>query len=167
MLFRSLANENGCVVISLPHAGHASVVACLLDEDFEYREWGLLDRTHIRFFGIKNMQSLFESAGLKIISAEFVVRHPEDTELARHWVALPEYVQAALLSNQFSRVYQVVIKAVPAGRAGQAESLLSMKVEQFGRPVRARWKVMIENMVQKYVGRGLIRIINKWTGLKF
>ena len=45
----------------------------MLQEDFEYRNWGLLDRTHIRFFGIKNIQALFENAGLKIVHAEFVV----------------------------------------------------------------------------------------------
>lgn len=162
-----LVNENGYLVISLPHVGHASVVACLLDEDFEYRDWGLLDRTHIRFFGIKNMQTLFETAGLKIVDAEFVVRHPEETELARHWAALSGDVHAGLLSNPFGRVYQVVIKAVPVDRPSQAVSLLSMKVEQTKCPQRARWKVMIENNIRKFFGRGIIQFINRWTGLRF
>lgn len=44
--------------LSLPHVGHAAIAGCLIDEDFEYRQWGLLDRTHVRFFGIKNVQNL-------------------------------------------------------------------------------------------------------------
>ena len=36
---------DGCVVISLPHIGYAAIHACLFEEDFGYRDWGLLDRT--------------------------------------------------------------------------------------------------------------------------
>ena len=68
-----IAEEHGEIVISLPHVAHNAIVACLLSEDFDYRHWGLLDRTHIRFFGLKNMQQLFDDAGLKIIDAQFVI----------------------------------------------------------------------------------------------
>jgi 2-polyprenyl-3-methyl-5-hydroxy-6-metoxy-1,4-benzoquinol methylase len=43
-------SPNGYLVISLPHIGHAAVMGCMIDGDFNYRDWGLLDRTHIRFF---------------------------------------------------------------------------------------------------------------------
>ena len=42
-----LVNSNGYLVFSLPHVGHAAVVSCLINGDFEYRNWGLLDRSHI------------------------------------------------------------------------------------------------------------------------
>lgn len=109
---RSLLSPNGSVIVSLPHVGHAAIVACLLDENFEYREWGLLDRTHIRFFGIKNMQDIFDQAGLKIISAEFVVKHPELTEFSQRWLSLSEDARRVALANPYGQVYQVVIKAV-------------------------------------------------------
>src|SRR3972149_812696 len=99
------------------------------------------------------MQTLFESAGLKIISAEVVVRHPEETEFARRWAALSGDVQTALLSNPFSMVYQVVIKAVPADRAGQSVSLMSMKVQPGNCSMRAGWKVRVKNKVLKFLGR--------------
>jgi len=109
---RTLLSPEGSVIVSLPHVGHAAIVACLLDENFEYREWGLLDRTHIRFFGIKNMQDIFDQAGLKIISAEFVVRHPELTEFSQRWLSLSEDARRVALANPYGQVYQVVIKAV-------------------------------------------------------
>ncbi len=111
-----LLNENGSVVVSLPHASHAAIIACLLNNDFDYREWGLLDRTHIRFFSMKNMQALFAGAGLKIADFAFVLRHPTDTELADAWAALRPRARAVLQAGEFANVYQVVVRAVPIDR---------------------------------------------------
>jgi 2-polyprenyl-3-methyl-5-hydroxy-6-metoxy-1,4-benzoquinol methylase len=104
----SLLRPDGAIILSLPHVGHASVAACLVDEDFEYWPWGLLDRTHVRFFGIKNIQALINGAGLAIERAEFVVRTPEMTEFAARWRRMPKDIQAALQRNRFSHVLQVV-----------------------------------------------------------
>lgn len=124
---KSLVNEGGAIVISLPHVGHAAIVACLLDEDFEYRDWGLLDRTHIRFFGLKNIQALFAQSGLKIIAAEFVVRHPDVTEFAARWKSLSDDARRVALSNPFGLVYQVVMKAVPVEANGTPIRLMDLE----------------------------------------
>ncbi len=116
---KCLLAPGGYVVVSLPHVGHCAIIACLLDGDFEYRDWGLLDRTHIRFFGILNIQHLFERAGLSIIDVHFVVKDPEDTELAEHWRRLPASTQTMLAQGPHARVYQVVVKAAASnGRPG-------------------------------------------------
>ncbi|MDZ4088249.1 MAG: class I SAM-dependent methyltransferase [Tabrizicola sp.] len=125
---KSLLNDTGSVILSLPHVGHAAVAACLIDEDFEYRSWGLLDRTHIRFFGIKNVEALYRSQGLVIEQAEFVVRTPEMTEFAHRWRTMPPEVQAALQRNRFAHVYQVVSRAVPVERAAAAVDLMTQQV---------------------------------------
>jgi 2-polyprenyl-3-methyl-5-hydroxy-6-metoxy-1,4-benzoquinol methylase len=114
----SFVNEGGSVVVSIPHASHASILACLLTNDFSYGDWGLLDRTHIRFFSMKNIQALFDSAGLIIVEFAFVLRHPTETEFADAWAALPPRTRAVLESGDYANVYQVVIRAVPAGRPG-------------------------------------------------
>jgi 2-polyprenyl-3-methyl-5-hydroxy-6-metoxy-1,4-benzoquinol methylase len=125
---KSLLNDRGAVILSLPHAGHAAVLGNLVDEDFEYRQWGLLDRTHVRFFGIKNVEELYRSQGMAIERAEFVVRTPEMTEFVHRWNRLPEDVKAALQRNRFAHVYQVVSRAVPEERADRALSLLDLPV---------------------------------------
>lgn len=123
---KSLLTEHGAIVVSLPHVGHAALVACLLDEDFEYRDWGLLDRTHIRFFGLKNIQTLFEQAGLKLIKAEFVMRHPESTEFVHRWQRLSNDARRVALANPFGQVYQVVVKAVPMDASGDPVVLMNL-----------------------------------------
>lgn len=125
---KGFLNEDGYMVISLPHVGHSVIHACLLEEDFEYGDSGLLDRTHIRFFGIKNMQKLFEDAGMKIIHAEFVVRNPEHTEFSKRWAKTSPELRSVLAKNPFGLVYQVIVKAVPEHAGGEAVSLISMSV---------------------------------------
>lgn len=121
---KGLLAENGCIVVSLPHVGHSVIHACLLAEDFAYSDIGLLDWTHIRFFGIRNIQKLFEDAGLKIVHAEFVVREPEHTEFAKRWANTPQEVRNVLAKNPFGSVYQVVVKAVPEHMDGAAIVLM-------------------------------------------
>jgi len=123
-----LLSENGEIVISLPHVGHSSVVACLLDEDFKYRDWGLLDRTHIRFFGLKNIQALFNDAGLHIKEAKFVIAKPEESELSERWNNLSSEVKNTLSSFKYGNVYQVVVKAVPASKSTSNIDLMAMPV---------------------------------------
>ncbi len=125
---RPLLLENGYAVVSLPHVGHSAVVACLLNEDFEYQPWGLLDKTHIRFFGIKNIQKLFDDAGFKIIEADFVIKTPEQTEFAQRWRQLSSAAKQALSSNRFGTVYQVVVKAVPNSAPGEGLQLAAQPV---------------------------------------
>ncbi len=111
-----LIKSDGYIVISLPHIGHAAVMSCIYNGDFEYRDWGLLDRTHIRFFCLKNIQELFIQANLKIIEVAYVTKSPEETEFAATWDKLPNLVKTAFKTNPHAYLYQVVVKAVPTER---------------------------------------------------
>ncbi len=121
-------DHDGHVVVSLPHVGHSAVVACLLQEDFAYRDSGLLDRTHIRFFGIHNIQQLFDGAGWTIDDAAFIVMAPGETEFAGMWRRLPLHMRVCLSENPFGSVYQVVIKASPSTSQVRGLTLSSLPV---------------------------------------
>lgn len=110
-LLRTLTKEEGDIILSIPHASHCAVAACLINRDFEYGNEGLLDRTHIRFFGLKNIQSLVNDAGLNVVEAQLVVRAPESTDLAAQWNRLSQNMKECLSSYQHANVYQVVLKA--------------------------------------------------------
>ncbi|HEX7888492.1 MAG TPA: class I SAM-dependent methyltransferase [Ramlibacter sp.] len=124
----SLLADDGYVVLSLPHIGHNAAIACLLAGNFEYQPWGLLDKTHIRFFGIANIQKLFENAGFKIVDAGFVTKSPEQTEFSRQWSQLPAETRQALAANRFGTIYQVVVKAVPRHAEGKGLQLASLPI---------------------------------------
>ena len=140
-----LINSNGYFVVSLPHVGHAAVMSCLINGDFEYRDFGLLDRTHIRFFGLKNIKALFAQANLKIIEVGYVTKPPEETEFATSWSRLSSTLQDALMSSKYSEVYQVVVKAVPIHYSGDAVPLVP-PIHIYRRPLlisTASWKMRL------------------------
>ncbi|MBT2188495.1 class I SAM-dependent methyltransferase [Sphingobium nicotianae] len=65
--FRSRLTPTGVVVISLPNIRHWSTIFNLTFRgDWPHRDRGIHDRTHLRFFTLKTMRELIESAGLKI-----------------------------------------------------------------------------------------------------
>ena len=57
----------GHVVASIPNVRHYIVVRnLLLRGRWDYAEWGVLDRTHLRFFTRASIEDLFDSADLEI-----------------------------------------------------------------------------------------------------
>lgn len=59
---------NNNVIISIPNVANISVRLSLLFGRFKYTEFGLLDRTHIKFYTLDSAKELLTSAGLKIDS---------------------------------------------------------------------------------------------------
>jgi 2-polyprenyl-3-methyl-5-hydroxy-6-metoxy-1,4-benzoquinol methylase len=57
----------GVVVASLPNIRHYTTIRTLLFQGYwPYRDRGIHDRTHLRFFTLRNIRELFESSGLSI-----------------------------------------------------------------------------------------------------
>lgn len=58
---------DGKIIISLPNVRHVtSTLPLLINGEFEYKERGILDKTHLRFFTRKSGEKMLEQAGLKI-----------------------------------------------------------------------------------------------------
>jgi len=63
----SRLNDNGVIVASIPNVRHLSTIFSLVFKGYwPYRERGLHDRTHLRFFTKRNTIELFKYADLKI-----------------------------------------------------------------------------------------------------
>lgn len=60
-------SPDGVVIASIPNIRHYSVIKPLVAQGrFTYREMGLLDRTHLRFFTFSSACDLFETTGFTI-----------------------------------------------------------------------------------------------------
>ena len=63
----ALLDEGGAVVASVPNAGHLDTLVNLaFRRRWPYRERGIHDETHLRFFALANIRALFAQAGLEI-----------------------------------------------------------------------------------------------------
>lgn len=64
---QALVRPGGAVIVSLPNVrNHRVVMPLLLRGRFEYRDAGILDRTHLRFFSRHGAVQLLEQAGLRL-----------------------------------------------------------------------------------------------------
>jgi len=66
-----ITTADGLIIASVPNVRHYSTIINLLFKGFwPYRERGIHDKTHLRFFTLKNIREMFHNAGLEIISIE-------------------------------------------------------------------------------------------------
>ncbi len=59
-----LLNDTGKIYISIPNITHNDVLLKAYDERFDYTSIGILDDTHVHFWGLKNIYSMAEYSGL-------------------------------------------------------------------------------------------------------
>lgn len=105
----------GCVVASIPNTAYIGLIYEMMHGKFDYRDKGLLDDTHIRFFTKKTIFKTFSEAGLlvthldrglaKCSQTEFLVEPSNDIDRA----AL-NYIHA---NNEESETYHFIVKAEP------------------------------------------------------
>lgn len=67
---RTLLNENGFLLLSIPNVGHWSIVEDLIAGRWDYIPAGILCVSHLRFFTRKTIQGLLEDTGFRIKSIE-------------------------------------------------------------------------------------------------
>lgn len=130
---RPFVAENGVVVASIPNIAHASVRLALLGGEFRYREWGLLDDTHLRFFTRASIQDLLEETGYVVTHwlrqrldvGETEIQVPQVPEAVREWLA----------SDPEATTYQFVLRALVSDSSTAQLRLLREEVEEL-RPHR-------------------------------
>ena len=119
-LLQQFLNDTGCVLMSLPNATHLSVVASLMAGRFPYQTKGLLDTTHLRFFGRDDIDALLRECGLIWQRWETVQVEPAQAELSHYWNQLEAADQEFLRAKcADGLVYQHVVRSYPSHAAGQ------------------------------------------------
>ena len=109
---RNKLKPSGFIVTSLPNVAHGDVRLSLLHGSFPYRDTGLLDRTHIRFFTLQTIRELFYDAGLVVVDTKRVVMPLFQTELGLRREDYPDAIVDEIRADIESETYQYVMKAV-------------------------------------------------------
>jgi 2-polyprenyl-3-methyl-5-hydroxy-6-metoxy-1,4-benzoquinol methylase/Skp family chaperone for outer membrane proteins len=120
----------GSVLMSLPNASHLTVVASLLGGRFPYQKNGLLDHTHLKFYGREDLDALLRECGLLWQHWHTVQVDPAQAELKAYWHLLNEETQTFLKAKcADGEVYQHVVRAQPATEAAHLQKLVNERVE--------------------------------------
>jgi len=104
----------GYMVVSLPNFCHGDVLFSLMNGDFRYTPVGLLDETHLRFFGLKNIFALFARCGYQVSDIHTTNFDIGKTELAIDVDKIPGDFLNFIRSLPNSSVYQFIFRAHPS-----------------------------------------------------
>lgn len=119
---------DGVVAISLPCITHGSIRAMLLGGRWDYADYGILDRTHLRFFSREGMTELLTAGGLEITRLLGTVMSIDDAAREYGMALRPESVAAveSLSRDDASLlVFQFVLLARPPRAVTTAAELLA------------------------------------------
>jgi hypothetical protein len=108
-----LSNE-GAIVASIPNIAHSSMRLGLLNGEFRYRPYGLLDDTHLRFFTRDTIEELFDKAGLKITTWLRRCLAVDQTEIKFPEHLLTDEILRLFAEDPEADTYQFIVRAVPS-----------------------------------------------------
>ncbi len=119
---RDLLTPGAVVVASIPNVAHGSLRLALLGGEFRYRDLGLLDETHLRFFTRASIQDLFEEAGY-VVTRWLRQRVDIDAGEISPPPGVPDEVRAWLSADPEATTYQFVIRAVASDETSRLLAL--------------------------------------------
>lgn len=97
---------SGEVFISIPNIAHYDILANLYLNRFQYTKIGLLDDTHIHFWGAENLKNLADTVGCGITVLDGVYQVPYGTEQQVHRDDIPTAFQDFMQWRKYNDVYQ-------------------------------------------------------------
>ena len=111
---RRYMKKDARLLISIPNVIHMSVILQLLKGEFEYKDAGILDRTHVRFFTIKSAIKMIKKCGYSVESYARVINEYENGQISdsdrQEFFNLINNISGAAEVNEFE-TYQYIIIA--------------------------------------------------------
>lgn len=130
---RELLAPNGKLLISVPNAAYSGLLAELLEGEFRYREEGLLDRTHLRFFTRRSLVRFMAEQRWELDAVDTITRELPESEFQVAFDSLPPTVARHLLGAPDALTYQFICVARPVEHVPTAAHLPSSTDESHAR----------------------------------
>jgi GT2 family glycosyltransferase/SAM-dependent methyltransferase len=103
-----LLNDTGSILMSIPNIAYNGVLIDLLQDKFEYRDTGILDRTHLKFFTYSSLKSFAAAAGLSVVKELNAINVVTNSEFNNTYSQLPKSVAEFLQTRLYGEVYQFI-----------------------------------------------------------
>jgi len=104
-------DHNGVIIASVPNIRHHNTIINLVFKGYwPYRERGIHDKTHLRFFTLKNIKEMFRNVGLKIVRVERNYRFIEDEQ--HRYDRFAKYLGVFLVKDFFTFQFLMVAKKI-------------------------------------------------------
>lgn len=116
-----LLRPDGVLLVSIPNAAYAGLIADLMQGNFKYGNEGLMDRTHLRFFTRRSFSALAAAQGWSAEAVEGIDQPLHETEFTMAFDALPPAVGNYLLAQPDASAYQLVFVLRPSAQAVETD----------------------------------------------
>ncbi len=103
---KAYLKKGGYIIVSIPNVANWRVRWDLLFGRFEYTEYGILDRTHLRFFNENSARELLRDAGFDIAEFDIVPRVPINVRSSIAYAIAN--IRPKLFAGQFMMVGKLV-----------------------------------------------------------
>jgi len=103
---KKMLKPGGQIIISIPNIAHKSIIHQLLLNQFNYTQFGLLDRTHIRFYTATTFQKMLKEQNLEVLKLMKIV-NPQSEYEAQLPPEIRNYVNSLPESICFQYVFTV------------------------------------------------------------
>ena len=108
----ALLKHDGTVLISLPNIAHNDILINLHLDTFNYTDLGLLDNTHVHFFGKNNLDAFVGSAGLRMVRlGKTIIQTGTSEQFWEVECRVSEKLLPILKDRDCGEVYQFIIAA--------------------------------------------------------
>lgn len=106
-----LLNDKGFVIVSVPNFGYKGVLLSLASGKLNRTSHGILDDTHLQFFGLPEIFNLLSSSGFLPVSLNRTIKGLSDSEFNTENFDMPIEIKELINLGPEVDTYQFVIKA--------------------------------------------------------
>lgn len=128
---KELLKEDASIYVSVPNVTHNCVVMELFYEQFGYRNAGLLDSTHIRFFSYDSFRELVTKSGLSVVFEDGISVVPELSEFGYRYEEFAPCVGDFLESREYGEIYQFVFGLKRDAAVSVENSIVCTKTRRY------------------------------------
>ena len=159
---RPVLKDDGYLVACVPNIAHAALAYDLALGRFDYRQVGLLDDTHIRFFTKSSLFLAFEASGYAIVHIERFTLAPRLTEFKPEPrnESEQQLLKALIDAHPESQTYQFIVKAIPIDR--QLDGLAAATSELQASLATLDTQLCVERNQRKKLESDLAWLSSRW-----
>jgi len=97
------------IILSLPNIAFGAIKLALLNGNFDYTDSGIIERTHLRFFTLKTLETLISNSGLNIEKIIFLQRSIFKSEIKLENLKINPFLFRKVNKDPLSFTYQFLI----------------------------------------------------------
>lgn len=107
---KKFLKDDGCFIVSIPNMSHASIKISLLLNQFNYLDYGILDKTHIHFFTLESFLNEIKKLDLYIKNFNYTVTGIKGSIENLKYQKLPLTTLFYIINDNQSFCFQYIFK---------------------------------------------------------